>query len=778
MATMIIPISAPTFSAVPKGYTFTGTLKLPQLVSAPIRINSANLYWGYARLYVRGDYLTVTAGDTAFSSDIFSIDVDSNLKERDVALHCSNPGADHLLKVQSRTVTFTVTTAVSTSGNIIDRPRAGDMTLTLNYDITTTACTAPTALTASATLTEGNVTLTGAGAEGGAANGIAGYELQYRDSADSTSWGGWNGYTTVGATGGSFSASVPPPARGYYRQWRARTVGTAGSGWESPWKEATNTTRRYALSILGLNKTSLDAGGAITASIGPMAANLTHRVKWLFGNRSEAKDIGASVFTSNYTIPTEWLDQIPTTVSGVASCVLETILNGTVLGSVSIGFTITCPASVVPSIGTLTAAPVSDKVPGGWGLYLKGQSKARITMGTVAAGTGSTIVSRSIVGGGYSGSGTELLTGLVQAHGNVEFTANVTDGRGRTATKTIRVFFDDYNTPKIVNLEAYRANAQGIQTDNSTQIGGTVNYSFTKVGENDASIWVYVNDTPVVTAESLSRTSNAYALALPGPYDTAKSFKVRIVIKDTVGAVDATAETLVNTASRIMSVGTGVNAGVAFGKMCEYDKTVELTADWNFRLKGKAFIDLVYPVGAIYMSAAATNPGTLFGGTWAAWGAGRVPIGVGSNGTTNYTGAEATGGAESHSHAVNSHSHTINDHSHYVGGHTHTTGDCTLNINQIPSHNHRLRAWAYQTNGNATTYYGANAQVNVDNWDPDGTHITYSGGSGAHNHGSTGATAFNTNGCGALTSNGTAPGTNAGDNRQPYITCYMWKRTA
>ena len=69
---------------------------------------------------------------------------------------------------------------------------------------------------------------------------------------------------------------------------------------------------------------------------------------------------------------------------------------------------------------------------------------------------------------------------------------------------------------------------------------------------------------------------------------------------------------------------------------------------------------LVYPVGSIYFNAAvATNPATLLGfGTWAAYGGGRVMVGVHSSGT--FDGLNETGGAETH----------------------------TLSIAELPSHTH------------------------------------------------------------------------------------------
>lgn len=76
---------------------------------------------------------------------------------------------------------------------------------------------------------------------------------------------------------------------------------------------------------------------------------------------------------------------------------------------------------------------------------------------------------------------------------------------------------------------------------------------------------------------------------------------------------------------------------------------------FRFKSKGKIrqLVDLVYPVGSIYISTASTNPGTLFGGTWEAFAPGRVLIGAGqgNDGTTSMSfTANSTGGKYKHQH--------------------------------------------------------------------------------------------------------------------------------
>jgi hypothetical protein len=78
---------------------------------------------------------------------------------------------------------------------------------------------------------------------------------------------------------------------------------------------------------------------------------------------------------------------------------------------------------------------------------------------------------------------------------------------------------------------------------------------------------------------------------------------------------------------------------------------------------GNVSLESLYPVGSIYMNAtSSTNPGTLIGfGTWVAFGAGKVPVGIDST-DTDFDTAEETGGAKTHTLTVDeipAHTHSV-----------------------------------------------------------------------------------------------------------------------
>jgi len=154
----------------------------------------------------------------------------------------------------------------------------------------------------------------------------------------------------------------------------------------------------------------------------------------------------------------------------------------------------------------------------------------------------------------------------------------------------------------------------------------------------------------------------------------------------------------------------------------------------------QAAAQALYPVGSIYINATnSTNPGTLLGfGTWVAFGAGRVPVGFNASDAL-FNAAEKTGGSKDA--VVVSHTHTGTTAS--AGVHNHgSAGLGNFLTGQAASGN---QGW---TQGAAFT--GINS-------------YSTTGSAGAHDH------TFTTGSAGSS-------GTNA--NLQPYITVYMWKRTA
>lgn len=180
-------------------------------------------------------------------------------------------------------------------------------------------------------------------------------------------------------------------------------------------------------------------------------------------------------------------------------------------------------------------------------------------------------------------------------------------------------------------------------------------------------------------------------------------------------------------------------------------KTSDLTNDSGFATKSE-LLNLVYPVGSIYISVNGINPQTLFGGTWVAWGDGRIPLAIGNNGESEYVFSERVGGSEnsvaSHNHDQNSHFHTEDPHYHHIA---------TLDNGY---------------SGNATNFYNGNAKAfgGLEN-NGDVVYVSHANKGGAQLIHST-TTSIN----GAVATNIQA-GTKGG-NMPPYITCYMWKRTA
>lgn len=128
-----------------------------------------------------------------------------------------------------------------------------------------------------------------------------------------------------------------------------------------------------------------------------------------------------------------------------------------------------------------------------------------------------------------------------------------------------------------------------------------------------------------------------------------------------------------------------------------------------------------YKVGDIFLSFNATNPATVKGyGTWALVAKGQTLVGV-DTAQTEFNTVRKTGGAKTH----------------------------TLTVAEIPAHSHtsidRIMIWDAGKGGLSGVASGTQ-YAQSSGW--GGSVVNNTGGGGAHN------------------------------NLQPYLTCYIWERTA
>lgn len=243
-------------------------------------------------------------------------------------------------------------------------------------------------------------------------------------------------------------------------------------------------------------------------------------------------------------------------------------------------------------------------------------------------------------------------------------------------------------------------------------------------GLTDGSVFVGIIDPGVEAKEQ----------AFTGTVDTSGSQITDVVWTKGTNVVHSSGATVVDYVS-----GTAHNM-MTKGLLVEHNQDGTHSTALVNTLKA-TLLAAVYPVGSIYVNAVvATNPGTMLGfGTWVAFGSGRVMAGYDA-GQTEFDTAEETGGSKTH----------------------------TLTEAEMPAHNH-----------SGTTSSAGNHAHTYQHWDAAIQNAVAASDDARFIVQGLGNYATSTTGAHTHTMTTTTKGSgSAHNNLQPYITVYMWKRTA
>ena len=206
---------------------------------------------------------------------------------------------------------------------------------------------------------------------------------------------------------------------------------------------------------------------------------------------------------------------------------------------------------------------------------------------------------------------------------------------------------------------------------------------------------------------------------------------------------------------------SGGISGSASGDNCNYGNLVlygmtNNTAMYEIRLANGSIaslqmftrkndiVDIIYPVGSVYLSINATSPATLFGGTWVQIKDGFLFCTTATSGTAGAQGNTESGNARTQASSG-------------------STGSTTLTVDQIPSHQH-TQYLDYSDNSYPQAVAGGTQG--------QGNNATHSSGTIKTTQTATVKTA-NTGG-----GQGHTHSLNNHKHNIPYTTVFVWKRTA
>jgi len=465
--------------------------------------------------------------------------------------------------------------------------------------------------------------------------------------------------------------------------------------------------------------------------------------------------------------------------------VLNTICNGT-----SYTHTINKTANVTdanPEFLEFTFADVNEKtknLTGNDQKLIQGYSNVKTTIITenkaTAQKSASMVKYRTEIGSktnevNYSDTGTVEMQIDKVAAGTILVKAIDSRNNVKNVTKTATMI--EYTDVLIKNLQLLREG--GIGTSVRINLEGTFSdidfgqytntilkaeYRKKEKGGTFSDEWIDITDKFVTGTGIVQNSEESNILT---DYEVGTEYVVEIKITDRLSSYTRSAEVnsgetilCLNRTKKIMGVGkiptNTLPAGSGDFKgnvVCDELIANKVTAKQS---DDSSIFDKIYPIGSIYFSINSTNPSTLFGGTWVAWGTGRVPVGINTS-DTNFNTVEKTGGAAtitltssqipSHSHGLNSHTHSFSATTDSKGGHTHKIG---------ADFDGGSGSARYTVHSAGTSGAGTTMPTNS---------------SGAHTHSVSGTT-------GKASGNTAATGSGGShSNLQPYITCYMWKRT-
>lgn len=337
-------------------------------------------------------------------------------------------------------------------------------------------------------------------------------------------------------------------------------------------------------------------GSAMTINISRKNSAFKHTVKYSFGSKSGT--IATNVDTScSWTPPADLATAIPSNTSGIGGITVDTYSGSTIIGSKSAQLTLNVPASMTPTLGSITLTDSNMSVKNllnTANTFAEIVSDIKVAFNSATGVQGSTVTGyhAEIVNKNQSTNSNNGNLGPMKWNGSAQVKAWVTDSRGRSSNAvTTNITVLEYFLPTLT-FTAVRGD-----TDQSSDkivvsrtakiapliIGNTQKNSF-KLSFKTAPFGTetFTVDTSAGVNDKVTNTLTNSKATLSGTFDIGKSYEVYGVLEDALTSSGTVKAPPVSPEKMVMGM---AETAVSFGKYPENTNAVD--SDWVFKYKNK-----------------------------------------------------------------------------------------------------------------------------------------------------------------------------------------------
>ena len=427
-----------------------------------------------------------------------------------------------------------------------------------------------------------------------------------RTNTGYTTGGTWNGSITINgtkATGSKYieithnsnTAALTAKTRVYHKTDGSKSITISASGSISGSSlSSTTISQSVTLDIIPrattpvLSVSNVDMGGTVTITLNRASSSFTHRLSYSFGSltgqTSGISSPAAQDTSRTFTPPLSLADQIPKATSGTCTITCKTYNGSTLIGTKTVKLTVRVPASVVPTINSVSVKEATAGIAEKFGVFVQRKSTLSVTISASGA-HGSSISSYRTMLQSTTYNGSTFTSNVITASGTVTLKTTVTDSRGRTASRETNITVIAYSPPQITSMQVYRIDTNGNASDEGERIAISVKYSVASIDNKNtrtykvsykqydaASFTQFASGTAETSFDGVLKYTAAPTISAD------YSYSVKFELADYFTAVPVTLD--ISTAYPIMDFRSN-GKGIAFGKVSEKD-AFEVAMDAHF----------------------------------------------------------------------------------------------------------------------------------------------------------------------------------------------------